>query len=148
MARCHSSFELQPLSGWCQLLRIVHHVKCFIWSCVTCRCTRIWNWTIHSMRKDTLPHSARLSPIIMWRHDSAQWRESQGERGEWSWWPITATCMWNKGSPVVPICYSWHAHIGCKQPNELSYPVEICGHVHSIGRWKLISVPAPAKNNW
>ena len=88
MARCHSSFELQPLSRWCQLLRIIRHVKRFIWSCVTCRCTKIWNWTIQSMRKDTLPHSARLSPISIWRHDSAQWRESQGERGEWSWWPI------------------------------------------------------------
>ena len=37
--------------------------------------------------------------------------------------------------------------LGCQQPNELSSPVEIRGHVCSIRRWKLISVTALAKND-
>jgi len=90
-------------------------------------------------------HSARSTLIIMWWHDSAQWRESQGESGECSWWPITAMCVWNKGSPAAP--QLTHTHIGCQQANELSSPVEISGHVRSIGRWELISVAALAQNN-
>jgi hypothetical protein len=82
-------------------------------------------------------------PLAAWHGRGTAWtRHAMCEAA------LTALCMWNKGCPAVPICYSWHAHIGCQQLNELSSPLEIRGHVRSIGRWKLISIPAPAKNNW